>query len=81
MLISLSNLNNFNIASPESVNLVKLNQPHQSDSDFQDNTMPTLSVHIDMTEKISCKTLNPHIDMVEGSDSNDQSYQGIGFTH
>jgi len=71
MLTSLSNLNNFNITSSESVNLVELNQPHQSDSDFQDNTMPTLSAHINMIKKISCKIFNSYIDMVKGNDSND----------
>jgi len=81
MLISLSNLNNFNIVSPESVNLIKLNQSHQPDSDFQDNTMSILSAHISMIKKISCKILNSYIDMMKGSDSNDQSYQDIDFTH
>jgi len=71
MLISLSNLNNFNIVSSESINLIKLNQPHQSDSDFQNNTMSILSAYTDTTEKISYKILNSHIDMAEDSDSND----------
>jgi len=35
VLISLSNLNNFNIVLSESVNLIKLNQSHQSDSEYQ----------------------------------------------
>ncbi len=74
VLISLLKLNNFNIVSPESVNLFKLNQPHQSDSDFQDNTISILSAHINMIKKISCKILNSYIDMMKGSDSNDQSY-------
>jgi len=81
MLISLLNLNNFNIALPESVNLIEFNQSHQSDSDFQDDTMSTLSAHISTIEKIPCKILNPHIDMMKGSDSNDQSYQDIDFIH
>ncbi len=71
MLISLSKLNNFNIISSELINLFKLNQSHQSNSDFQDNIMSILSVHTDMIKKISCKILNSYIDMMKGSDSND----------
>jgi len=71
MLISLSNLNDFNIVLPESVDLIKLNQPHQPDSGFQDNTTSISSAYISMIKKISCKTLNSHINMTEDSDSND----------
>jgi len=71
VLISLLNLNDFNIVSPESVNLIKLNQSHQSDSDFQDDTMSILSAYISITKKISYKIFNSHIDMMKGSDSND----------
>ncbi len=71
MLISLSNLNDFNIVLPKSVNLIKLNQSHQPDSGFQDNTISILSAYISMIKKISCKTLNSYINMTEGSDSND----------
>jgi len=74
VLISLSNLNNFNIVSSESVNLIEFNQSHQPDSDFQDDTMSTLSAYINMIKKIPCKILNSYIDMMKGSDSNDQSY-------
>jgi len=43
--------------------------------------MSILSAHISMIKKIPCKTLNSHIDMMKGSDSNDQSYQDIDFIH
>jgi len=80
VLTPLPNLDDSDIASPESVDLVEPNQPHQPDSGFQDDTTPTPSAHTGTTEEIPRKTPNPHIDMAEGSGSNDQSYQGTGFT-
>ncbi len=80
MLILLSQSNNFNTALPDPINLIKSNLPHQSDSDYQDNSnMSALSVYSDMMKKIHCH--KSYISMMKDSDSNDQSYQEIDFTH
>jgi len=73
VLISLSNLNNFNIVSLESVDLIKSNQSHQSDSEYQeDSTTSALFTHISMTEKVSCNTesFEFHISMTNNNNNN-----------
>lgn len=76
------NSDDSDIASPESVDLIEPNQPHQPDSGYHgDSHTPAPSTHPGTTEEVPRNTESPepHTSMADYNNA-DQSWQGTPFT-